>query len=57
MRVTGGHYRVILTYRRRSSPRITEFQTKVEITYIKEGNERSASGDDLRHLLALSDLT
>ena len=34
--------------------KITEFQTKIEDTYIKEGNERSALGVELRHLKDLN---
>jgi DNA recombination protein RmuC len=33
---------------------ITEFQTKIEDTYVKEGNERSALGVELRHLKELN---
>jgi DNA recombination protein RmuC len=34
--------------------KITEFQTKIEDTYIKEGNERSALGVELKHLKDLN---
>jgi DNA recombination protein RmuC len=34
--------------------KITEFQTKIEDTYVKEGNERSALGVELRHLKELN---
>jgi DNA recombination protein RmuC len=34
--------------------KITEFQTKFEDTYVKEGNERSALGVELRHLKELN---
>jgi DNA recombination protein RmuC len=34
--------------------KITEFQTKIEATYVKEGNERSALGVELRHLKELN---
>jgi DNA recombination protein RmuC len=34
--------------------KITEFQTKIEDTYIKEGHERSALGVELRHLKELN---
>ncbi len=36
--------------------KITEFQTKIEDTYVKEGNERSALGVELRHLKELNQL-
>jgi DNA recombination protein RmuC len=34
--------------------KITEFQTKIEDTYVKEGNERSALGVELKHLKDLN---
>jgi DNA recombination protein RmuC len=34
--------------------KITEFQTRIEDTYIKEGNERSALGVELKHLKDLN---
>jgi DNA recombination protein RmuC len=34
--------------------KITEFQAKIEDTYVKEGNERSALGVELRHLKELN---
>jgi DNA recombination protein RmuC len=34
--------------------KITEFQSKIEDTYVKEGNERSALGVELRHLKELN---
>lgn len=34
--------------------KITEFQTKIEDTYVKEGNERSALGVELKHLKELN---
>lgn len=34
--------------------KITEFQTKIEDTYVKEGNERTALGVELKHLKELN---
>lgn len=34
--------------------KITEFQTKIEDSYVKEGNERSALGVELKHLKELN---
>ena len=34
--------------------KITEFQTKIEDTYVREGNERSALGVELKHLKDLN---
>ena len=34
--------------------KITEFQTKIEDTYVKEGNERTAVGVELKHLKDLN---
>jgi DNA recombination protein RmuC len=34
--------------------KITEFQSKIEDSYVKEGNERSALGVELRHLKELN---
>jgi DNA recombination protein RmuC len=34
--------------------KITEFQSKIEDTYVKEGQERSALGVELKHLKELN---
>jgi DNA recombination protein RmuC len=36
--------------------RITEFQTKIEDTYVKEGKERTALGEQVRQLMELNNL-